>query len=126
MLRPDAACNPTQDRYWFGVLTWIQPLHEVRGNRVRMVSLCGFVVVLFTPHAHSVKCGGCIQSDIFCTHAGTKKSSNPLSTAHICDHFSMLSYLMYRLRKTLKGFTNKAAWLSDHFTHEPVDSIVSK
>lgn len=40
MLRPDASFNPTRDRFWFGVLTWVQPRAEVSPNKTRLVCRC--------------------------------------------------------------------------------------
>ena len=37
MIRPDPAFNPTGDKEWFGVLTWVQPWAETQGNKSRMV-----------------------------------------------------------------------------------------
>ena len=42
MLKPDPAFNPTGDKEWFGVLTWVQPWNEVQGNRARMVRILAY------------------------------------------------------------------------------------
>ena len=39
MLKPDPDVNPNKDAAWFGILTWIQPVGEVRKGRPRMVRI---------------------------------------------------------------------------------------
>lgn len=38
MLRPEPDCNPTKDRFWFGVITWVQKYADVGYDEHRMVS----------------------------------------------------------------------------------------
>ena len=37
MLKPDGSCNPTKDKAWFGILTWVQPLRQTKPNKPRLV-----------------------------------------------------------------------------------------
>lgn len=129
MLKPDddPEVNPRGDKAWFGVLTWVQPEGRGRGGRARLVSNDCFLYRLGTDtFGRSVKCGGCTPSSTSLTSskAVNHRSTRRTSKSSPCPRSNLgrcLSRIMAVVRKSHK----KLAWLSNHFSDEPLDSIIS-
>lgn len=75
--------------------------------------------------ACSVKFGGFTQSGTCLTYA-----ARAMLLTHLGELLQFLIvcilWVLSRLRKSLQGFATNHAWLSDHFTEEPVEAIISE
>lgn len=128
MLNPDPEANPRNERAWFGVLTWIQPQEEVVRRRARLVSfILPYVSSCNLVSTPSARYGGSTLGSTSSTRSRlvilrTRRSKYCLAflpSLAIADR--ILSML-----KEIRLCSKKQAWVSNHFSDEPLDSIMSK
>ena len=125
MLRPTPGLNPTRDRAWYGVLTWIQPKEEVQPGDIRLVR-------------RECRCGS--QSDLVgsARFSGSilRRTWNILSRQAISRKLKSALFFeprrqipdagTRRLREHLEGRSARTAWVSTHYSDEALESIISQ
>ena len=127
MLKPDPDENPYGDAAWFGILTWIQPEAAVRMGKPRLVRSLERRYTSYLTHIYRARYGGCTSANTSLTSSMPETLTISRRQLSVSDfHLDFDTDTLPSLLDELRACQKKQAWVSDHYSDVPLDSMISK